>query len=132
VVRNLDKLNKTLAFHEDSRIKNRIIALGASKHPEAYNSKSLLEMYEVGKQNVISFSNKTIQEINAFRAFMRLINAFYSLEGLEDVTPEIFGLMQIGFERELAKSFNNESTYGSPNSQYQFNEHIQLVNQLIK
>ncbi len=102
----MDKLNKTLAFHEDSRIKNRIIALGASKNPEAYNSKSLLEMYEVGKQNVISFSNKTIQEINAFRAFMRLINAFYSLENLEDVTPEIFGLMQIGFERELAKSYD--------------------------
>jgi hypothetical protein len=37
--------------------------------------------------------------MNAMRAFMRLINMYYSLEDLEDITPEIFATMLIRVEK---------------------------------
>ena len=106
MLKNLDKLNKTLASNENSTFHNRIITIGSPNKIYVYsnyNNLSLLEIYKQAKADVILSNNKTIREINAMRAFMRLINMHYSLEDLEDITPEIFGTMLVRVDKEYAK-----------------------------
>ena len=89
ILKNLNKLNDTLAGSSSASFSSRIIAIGAYQKQVDQNV-TLPGIYPLIKQLLNRYTNQTFSEINIMKAFMRVVNGYFSAEGLQQITADNF------------------------------------------